>query len=88
MFKVYLVYSCMRLGGPFIAPRDLGVVGAPFGRHRLPSVRECTGLSGAHLTLHSTTATNPLIDWFPILGAPNRPVGGNGLSGDPSDCWP
>jgi hypothetical protein len=27
---------------PFIAQRDLGVVGAPFGRPWLPSVRGCT----------------------------------------------
>jgi hypothetical protein len=37
----------MRLGVPFIALRQLGAVGAPFGRQFLPSVRQCTGLSGA-----------------------------------------
>jgi hypothetical protein len=37
----------MRLGVPFIAPRDLGAIGAPFGRLWLPSVRGCTGLSCA-----------------------------------------
>jgi hypothetical protein len=31
----------MHLEVPFIAPRDLGVVGAPFGKLRLPTVREC-----------------------------------------------
>jgi hypothetical protein len=39
MFKECLVLSFMRLGVPFIAPRDLGAVGAPFGRLWLPSVR-------------------------------------------------
>jgi hypothetical protein len=51
--------------GPFIAPRDLGVVGASFGRTWLPSVR---GAPDAHRTLHSAMAMNPLIGWFPILG--------------------
>jgi hypothetical protein len=37
------VYCSMRLGDPFIAPRQLGAVGAPFGRQFLPSVRWSTG---------------------------------------------
>jgi hypothetical protein len=37
----------MRLGVSFIAPRDLGAVGATFGRLWLPSVRERTRYSGA-----------------------------------------
>jgi hypothetical protein len=32
VFLVCLGNSSMRLGGPFIAPRDLGAVGAPIGR--------------------------------------------------------
>jgi hypothetical protein len=40
-----------------------------------------------HRTLHSATTMNPLIGWFPILGAPNRPVDGTGLSGAPCDRW-
>ena len=59
---------------PFIAPRDLGAVGAPFGRPWLPSVRGCIGLSGAQRTVNSATATESLIGWFPVLG-------GTGLSG-------
>jgi hypothetical protein len=39
----------MRLRVPFIAPRDLGAVGSPFGRLWLPSVRGRTGQSGAPL---------------------------------------
>jgi hypothetical protein len=46
MFNGGLVYCSMRLGFSFIAPRQLGAVGAPFGRQFLPSVRRCNGLSG------------------------------------------
>jgi hypothetical protein len=53
MFSGCLVYCSMRLGVPFIAPRDLEVVRALFGRLWLPSVRGCTGLSGAHQTVNS-----------------------------------
>jgi hypothetical protein len=88
MFKGCLVLCSMRLGVPFIAPRDLGVVGAPFGRFGLPSVCGCTGLSSAHQTLHSAMATNHLIVWFSVLGAPDRPMGGTGLSGAPCDHCP
>jgi hypothetical protein len=41
------VYSSMRLGVPFIAPRQLGVVESIPGRQFLPSVAWCTGQSGA-----------------------------------------
>jgi hypothetical protein len=37
----------MRLGVPFIAPRQLGVVGDKLGRPSLPSVEWRIGLSGA-----------------------------------------
>jgi hypothetical protein len=47
MFLVSLVCSSMRLGVPFISPRQLGVVGGQLGRPNLPSVRWCTGQSGA-----------------------------------------
>jgi hypothetical protein len=43
MFNGGLVFCSMRLGDPFIAPRQLGAVGAQFGRKFLPSVREHTG---------------------------------------------
>jgi hypothetical protein len=46
-----LVYSSMRLGVPFIAPRQLGAVESNLGRLILPSVDWCTGQSGAHRTL-------------------------------------
>jgi hypothetical protein len=54
MFNRGLVYCYIRLGPPFIAPRQLGAVGAPFGRPLLPSVRGCTGLFSAHRTVNST----------------------------------
>jgi hypothetical protein len=41
------VVSSMRLGVPFIAPRQLGVVESIPGRQFLPSVDWCTGQSGA-----------------------------------------
>ena len=39
--------SSMRLGVPFIAPRQLGAVESNLGRLILPSVDWCTGQSGA-----------------------------------------
>jgi hypothetical protein len=39
--------SYMRLGVPFIAPRQLGAVGGQLGRPNLPSVGWCTRQSGA-----------------------------------------
>jgi hypothetical protein len=39
--------SSMRLGVPFIAPRQLGSVGGKLGRSSLPSVEWRTGQSGA-----------------------------------------
>jgi hypothetical protein len=47
MIKECLVYSFMRLGVPFIAPRQLGAVESNPGRQFMPSVDWCTGQSGA-----------------------------------------
>jgi hypothetical protein len=47
MIKEYLCLSSMRLGVPFIAPRQLGAVGGIPGRQFLPSVGWRTGQSGA-----------------------------------------
>jgi hypothetical protein len=47
MLREYLVCSSMRLGVPFIAPRQLGAVECIPGRQFLPSVAWCTGQSGA-----------------------------------------
>jgi hypothetical protein len=47
MFLECLAYSSMRLGVPFIAPRQLGAIGGQQGRPKLPSVGWRTGQSGA-----------------------------------------
>jgi hypothetical protein len=56
MLKGCLVFSSMRLGVPFIAPRQLGAVESIPGRQFLPSVDWRTGQSGA--------------DFFPSLAKP------------------
>jgi hypothetical protein len=65
------VYSSMRLGVPFIAPRQLGAVESIPGRQFLPSVAWRTGQSGA--------------DFFPILAQPtvgdSEPLAHRTLSG-------
>jgi hypothetical protein len=63
MIKECLVYSFMRLGVPFIAPRQLGAVESNPGRLSLPSVDWCTGQSGAPPELSGA-------DFFPILAQP------------------
>jgi hypothetical protein len=47
MLRECLVYSSMRLGVPFIAPRKLGAVESIPGRQFLPYVAWRTGQSGA-----------------------------------------
>jgi hypothetical protein len=47
VLKECLVFSSMRLGIPFIAPRQLGAVESNPGRQFLPSVAWLTGQSGA-----------------------------------------
>jgi hypothetical protein len=56
MLRECLVYSSMRLGAPFIAPRQLEAVESIPGRQFLPSVAWRTGQSGA--------------DFFPSLAKP------------------
>jgi hypothetical protein len=52
MFLVSLGSSSMRLGVPFIAPRQLGAVGGQQGRLSLPSVEGRTGQAGAPPDIH------------------------------------
>jgi hypothetical protein len=52
MIKECLGDSSMRLGVPFIAPRQLGAVGTQQGRQFLPSVGWRTGQSGAPSDSH------------------------------------
>jgi hypothetical protein len=56
--------SSMRLGVPFIAPRQLGAVGGQQGRLSLPSVGWRTGQSGAPPDIHCSC---PVRDLLPIL---------------------
>jgi hypothetical protein len=64
MFLECLGGSSMRLGIPFIAPRQLGAVGGRQGRTKLPSVGWCTGQSGAPPDSHCRRSG---ADLFPIL---------------------
>jgi hypothetical protein len=87
MFRVCLVYSSMRLGVPFIAPRQLGAVESNLGRQFLPSVGWLTvedleplahrTLSGAHRTVwcpHQTvgSATRHARIARPTVGSADR----------------
>jgi hypothetical protein len=54
----------MRLGVPFIAPRQLGAVGGQQGRLSLPSVGWRTGQSGALPDIHDRRSG---VDLLPIL---------------------
>jgi hypothetical protein len=67
MFRVCLGDSSMRLGVPFIAPRQLGVVGGILGEQILPSVGWCTGQSGAPPDIHYSC---PVLDSLPNLAQP------------------
>jgi hypothetical protein len=64
MFLECLGDSSMRLGVPFIAPRQLGAVGDQQGRPKLPSVRWRTGQSGAPPDSHCRQSG---ADLLPIL---------------------
>jgi hypothetical protein len=71
------VYSSMRLGVPFIAPRQLGAIESIPGRQFLPSVDWRTGQSGA--------------DFFPVLAQPtvgdSEPLAHRTLSGAHRTVW-
>jgi hypothetical protein len=78
MLRECLVYSSMRLGVPFIAPRQLGAVECIPGRQFLPSVAWCTGQSSAppvtvrcttgHCLVHHRTLSG--VDLLPYLSKP------------------
>jgi hypothetical protein len=67
MLRVCLGDSSMRLGVPFIAPRQLGAVGGILGRLILPSVGWHTGQSGAPSDSHCSC---PVRDLLPFLVHP------------------
>jgi hypothetical protein len=64
MLSECLVYCSMRLGVPFIAPRQLGAVGDQLGMQCLPYVEWCTGQSGAPPDSYCSI---PMHDPFPYL---------------------
>jgi hypothetical protein len=64
MLKVCLGDSSMRLGVPFIAPRQLGAIGGNLGRLILPSVGWRTGQSGAPPDNHCSWSG---ADFFPSV---------------------
>jgi hypothetical protein len=82
MIKECLVYSFMRLGVPFIAPRQLGAVESNPGRQFLPSVDWCTRQSGAPLDRYYSMSG---ADCFPVLAQPTvedlEPLAHQTLSG-------
>jgi hypothetical protein len=53
----------MRLGVPFIAPRQLGAIGDPIGRQFLPSVRWRTGQSGAPPDMNNSSLVSDLLPY-------------------------
>jgi hypothetical protein len=67
MLEVCLVNSSMRLGVPFIAPRQLGAVGGILGKQILPSVGWRTGQSGAP---PDSPCSCPVRDLLPFLAHP------------------
>jgi hypothetical protein len=82
MIKECLVYSSMRLGVPFIAPRQLEAVGSNLGRQFLPNVGWRTGQSGAPPDIHCSLSG---ADFFPKLAQPTiedlEPLAHRTLSG-------
>jgi hypothetical protein len=78
MIKECLVDSSMRLGVPFIAPRQLRAVGTQQGRQFSPSVGWRTGQSGAPPDNHCIMSD---ADLLPFLARPT--VGSFGLVGAP-----
>jgi hypothetical protein len=64
MIKECLGYSSMRLGVPFIAPRQLGVVGTQQGRQLLPSVGWRTEQSGAPPDSHCSMSGADLLPFL------------------------
>jgi hypothetical protein len=84
MFRVCLVSSSMRLGVPFIAPRQLGAVESNPGRQFLPSVGWRTRQSGVPPDKHCSVSG---ADCFPNLAQSTvedlEPLAHRTLSGAP-----
>jgi hypothetical protein len=77
ILKVCLGISSMRLGVPFISPRQLGAVGGILGRQFLPSVGWRIGQSGAPPDIHCSLSGADLLPFladrwiFGLVGAPD-----------------
>jgi hypothetical protein len=88
IFLVSLGDSSMRLGVPFIAPRQLGAVGGQQGRPSLPSVGWHTRQSGAPSDSHCRRSG---ADLFPILAQmtvePSGQLAHRTLSGAHRTVW-
>jgi hypothetical protein len=88
MIKECLVYSSMRLGVPFIAPRQLGAVESNPGRQFLPSVGWRTGQSGVPPDRHCSVSG---ADCFPKLAQPTvedlEPLAHQTMSGAHRTVW-
>jgi hypothetical protein len=73
MIKECLDASSIRLGDPFIAPRQLGAVGGILGRLIVPSVGWRTGQSGVPPDNHCSC---PVRDFLPFLAQPTVATSG------------
>jgi hypothetical protein len=84
MIKECLCISSMRLGVPFISPRQLRAVGGISGRQFLPSVEWRTGQSGAPPDIHCSVSG---ADRLPKLVQPTfadlEPLAHRTMSGAP-----
>jgi hypothetical protein len=74
MYLECLGVSSMRLGVPFIAPRQLGAIGGQQGRPKLPSVGWCTGQSGAPPDSHCRRSGADLLPFLAqmTIAAPSQ----------------
>jgi hypothetical protein len=73
--------SSMRLGVPFIAPRQLGAVGGQLGRPNLPSDRWSSGSVGAPDTVRCAQPTVAAGHASPADCAADRCTGDRWLTG-------
>jgi hypothetical protein len=91
MLRECLVFSSMRLGVPFIAPRQLGAVESIPGRQFLPSVAWRTGKSGAPpdtVRCRFLSFFGEADRWrFRVVGAPDTVRCTPDSPVLPSDCW-
>jgi hypothetical protein len=82
MLSECLGVSSMHLGVPFIAPRQLGAVGAKLSRPQVPSVGGCTGQPGAPPDSHcSLSGADCLPNWAQTTVEAPGPLAHRTLSG-------